>query len=159
MANQFQLVHGLSIPLGKLGLYLPRTLSTALSQENSDSNFQLGRSTENISLNTAPHVGPGGIPVPRKIWRIGRPVRSGLQSNTSRGTSHGPTPRTASPTRATNEDLRSPVNDTNNASGGNEGLAKDGESQLPPSQGEARSPLGLRSIRFPDEGISLHERP
>jgi hypothetical protein len=37
--NQTQVVHGLSIPLGKLGFFLPRTLSRAFtSQDNSENN-------------------------------------------------------------------------------------------------------------------------
>ena len=40
-----QVVHGLSIPLGKLGFFLPRTLSRAFSfssQQNESGSFQVG---------------------------------------------------------------------------------------------------------------------
>ncbi|KAK3704093.1 hypothetical protein LTR37_014068 [Vermiconidia calcicola] len=38
-------VHGLSIPLGKLGLYLPRTISTALSTERISASESMAQST------------------------------------------------------------------------------------------------------------------
>jgi hypothetical protein len=151
LANFSELVHGLSIPLGKLGLYIPRTLSTALSVDNSVPTFQLRRSADSLSqsgldLPESPHV-----PSPRPIWRIGRDAVRSLASgsaHTSRRTSRGPTPRPSSPTRkaATTAFTR----------GG--GASPSGEGPLPVKDGpverpspEPRNTMTSRSIRFPDE--------
>lgn len=71
-ANPPQLVHGLSIPLGKLGLYLPRTLSRAITQDE----------RSHSSVRSPPHLPGFGIhsipstSSPRSVYtpRMGPPT-------------------------------------------------------------------------------------
>ncbi|KAF2432162.1 hypothetical protein EJ08DRAFT_648259 [Tothia fuscella] len=95
-------VHGVSIPLGKLGLYLPRTLSQALSQD-SDQDNNLALQTPSSSGFFRPanrHNEPGqyGITIPGAVYRVGRSVVKGNSRNTSKRTSKAPSPRDSSPT-------------------------------------------------------------
>lgn len=152
LANFFELVHGLSIPLGKLGLYIPRTLSTALSAENSAAAFHVRRSAD--SLSTCPPDQPESpeVPVPRPLWQIGRAVvRSATSGSayTSRRTSRGPTPRSSSPTRRAAKKT-SPDNDNADASRERPGLPTNDSPPLEPFT-EPRITMASRSIRFPDE--------
>lgn len=80
-------VHGLSIPLGKLGFYLPRTISIAISQDASEPTFRV---SESPTVTTSSQ---------RPVYRIGRSIiRSHPNSKpaSTRGTpqdfvSHSPT--------------------------------------------------------------------
>lgn len=81
-------VHGLSIPLGKLGFYLPRTLSQALDSSSRDetqpfsvsgrasnlSSFlreRRGRRSAGNSGTTTPRLDPNVLPSEREVYRIG----------------------------------------------------------------------------------------
>ena len=94
-------VHGLSIPLGKLGFYLPRTISTAISSERPSASQSMAR-TENGSESRLPAVGildtrslmrpfrrrlttseRGEVPdtvgwIPKSIARVGKHILSDL---------------------------------------------------------------------------------
>lgn len=67
------IVHGVSIPLGKLGFYIPRTFSQALSTEN-EANAGFHPQT------SAAPVQPSDISAPTNIHRIGRSL---IKRNTS----------------------------------------------------------------------------
>jgi hypothetical protein len=144
----WQVVHGLSIPLGKLGFYLPRTLSRGhLSDANSDAPtppFSLGvrvsnfignrsrsrRNSQDTSPST-PNVGET-TSVSRPVYRIG-------------GTVIPKTPGSpVSPPRLQTVDGQDPT-----ASG------SDPESQGPSAP--ASPPIGPinRTIRFPDESLTM----
>lgn len=112
-----QVVHGLSIPLGKLSLYLPRTISHALSTEPEDEPepFHIRQpvgSDEHV-VDSSLHrrrAGANGQAMP--MFRIGRAVaRSVAKSATpaGNGTPRGSTPRDASPVHATASGNRSQV--------------------------------------------------
>jgi len=64
-------VHGLSIPLGKLGFYIPRTISIAISQDASEPAFHVGDSPTSSSGDLA---FPSAVynNTPRPIYHIGR---------------------------------------------------------------------------------------
>lgn len=152
-------MHGLSIPLGHLGLYLPRTLSQALSTENnSNSTFHVQNpahtSTSHLRFRPSGEAGEPGIPVPNGVYRIGRSLiprnRSADGSRTeSRNISkHGS--RRASPVGK---------RDVVNVAGGvssDEPTPSDEAISMPPLDGQATTtgrvagPTG-RTIRFPDE--------
>lgn len=101
-------VHGLSIPLGKLGFFLPRTLSRAFtSQTNSQTNLAIGARVYSSNAGTLrerrrPNGGDGSVvsasttPVlssgtsTRSIYRIGGSViRSGAMGSGMGGTTDG----------------------------------------------------------------------
>lgn len=66
-------VHGLSVPLGKLGFYLPRTISTAISTERISATQSMTRSNEAdepqpLGLREhLPHVRPPGVALHRRM--------------------------------------------------------------------------------------------
>ncbi|OCK77959.1 CPA1 family monovalent cation:H+ antiporter [Lepidopterella palustris CBS 459.81] len=77
-------VHGLSIPLGKLGFYLPRTISQAVSQQEEpepfhireravDGEHAIERSLRHRSGAGTP-INGNATPVPRPVFRIGRSI-------------------------------------------------------------------------------------
>ena len=94
-------VHGLSIPLGKLGFYIPRTISIAISQETSEPAFHVPNSQTSSSANVAiPQTALGNAPNP--VYRIGRSIIKPRQTNTrsgpaSRLTSKRTTPKSSRP--------------------------------------------------------------
>jgi hypothetical protein len=140
----------LSIPLGKLGFYIPRTLSQALSQEDDRAvPFHISNGSGS-TFRPSDQLGEPGrltIPVPGVIYRIGRSVikpgasRANSRS-TSKKTSQHATPRNVSPPAGRPSHEKIDVEDPGT------GVA--------PVQHEISgtpsplSPLG-RSIRFPDE--------
>lgn len=78
------IVHGVSVPLGKLGYYLPRTISSARqSRDNTDDNrshgptnlpFRIG--SESTSFSHSPSVGvTGRKSVPQRRSRVDEPER------------------------------------------------------------------------------------
>jgi hypothetical protein len=82
--NEAQVVHGLTIPLGKLGFYLPRTISSALestSRDGPESPFRIQERVERVEQLQgrrqqqiqAGQRSPGGMP-PRPVFRIGGSV-------------------------------------------------------------------------------------
>jgi len=159
-------VHGLSIPLGKLGFYIPRTLSQALSQENSRDAFHIERTSGASRSFDRPDQ--SSISVPAGVYRIGRTLVRGQNSGanskaTSRKTSRHVTPR-ASPPR-TPISPSSPVLAPGLAAKDVERLGHRADEssnsdeiavQMPPtdsmwvSMERVNNPLN-RSIRFPDE--------
>lgn len=91
-SNSKQVVHGLSIPLGKLGFYLPRTFSRrATESEGQGTPFNIGRRVSTLTLrlpraysrsrrNSQDQSGsatPSGAPSDRQVWRIGGTVIQG----------------------------------------------------------------------------------
>ena len=76
-------VHGLSIPLGKLGFYLPRTISIAISQDGVEPDFHVAES---------PTPALSGQTSRRPVYRIGRSIiRS--QKSLSKAASNRDTPQ------------------------------------------------------------------
>lgn len=68
-------VHGLSVPLGKLGYHLPRTMSQALSSEREDEpHLSLHRQHQQpgIQLRRRKHLGQGDRPPSTGVFQIGR---------------------------------------------------------------------------------------
>lgn len=61
-------VHGLSIPLGKLGLYLPRTISTALSSERVSASQSMARASDPDEPHV-PHWGQQAVKGERSLMR------------------------------------------------------------------------------------------
>ncbi|KAI9894816.1 MAG: hypothetical protein M1814_000035 [Vezdaea aestivalis] len=82
-------VHGLSIPLGKLGFYLPRTISQALTNDSDDPQpFRFGEAiaSRSRSRSRGPRSGrtspaPTSVPLsPRPVYRIGGNVINAQQN-------------------------------------------------------------------------------
>ena len=131
------IVHGLSIPLGKLGFFIPRTLSRAISSRSDDPEpfYVSGEdATADIEQHLRRRPGwshTGGDTLPNRVMRIGRSIiRSGNNSRAP-STSNMRTPVILSraPTMARGE----------GASG-------------EPSAAASTGDVGLqRTIRFPDE--------
>jgi hypothetical protein len=94
------IVHGLSIPLGKLGVYLPRTISNAVSQQSDNPvPFQVrGGPIDDIEFGAEAtlrrRTGNSATALPRRVYRIGRSVIGTSQSHT---TSSRQTPKSSSP--------------------------------------------------------------
>ncbi|KAH7089699.1 Sodium/hydrogen exchanger family-domain-containing protein [Paraphoma chrysanthemicola] len=139
-------VHGLSIPMAKLGFFIPRTLSNALStqREDNDQAFYVSESTDGTQMDAEQRIRrrPGwsrsGDTLPQRVVRIGRSIiPSGHNSgSTSRATSQAPVPLSAPPTmgRGETEGRRKVV-----GSGNVDGDAVQEERDV------------QRTIRFPDE--------
>ncbi|KAI9858511.1 MAG: hypothetical protein M1813_006452 [Trichoglossum hirsutum] len=84
------IVHGLTIPLGKLGFYLPRTISSALestSRDEPESPFRIQERVERVEqlqerrqqqIQTGRRP-PGGMP-PRPVFRIGGSLIRSLEN-------------------------------------------------------------------------------
>jgi len=141
-------VHGLSIPLGKLGFYIPRTFSRAISTENeSNSGFH--------TQTSAAPIRQSDISAPTNIHRIGRSfVQCETSTNASRSgskkNSAHATPGGASPVGPGTPDLKPAGTLSDEAvelpflgligAAGEQELGKD----------RVTGPAG-RSIRFPDE--------
>lgn len=132
------IVHGLSIPLGKLGFFIPRTLSRAVSSRSADPEpFYIPEGAEDASTDIEQRLRrrpgrsrTGGDSLPNRVVRIGRSIiRSGENSRSqSRSNVHTPMPLSAAPTMAREEVSAQP---SAAASSGDVGLQ--------------------RTIRFPDE--------
>lgn len=79
----YQVVHGLSIPLGKLGWHLPRTLSRGHTDETDSGAGSRSRTPlgPRLPTFTAPRRDPGdagpGRSSPRPTWRVGGTVIRG----------------------------------------------------------------------------------
>jgi len=99
-------VHGLSIPLGKLGFYLPRTISTAISQDASEPAFHLPES---------PTTSSNGQEFPRPVYRIGRSTVRSQKSQSypdSKATSKRGTPQGFPPYSPTTDSSAGPATPT-----------------------------------------------
>lgn len=80
-------VHGLSIPLGKLGFYLPRTISTAISSERVSAAPSMARADGDPS---GPDVGQAAVNEERSLMRYFKRSRStATRDSTSEGRSTG----------------------------------------------------------------------
>jgi hypothetical protein len=172
--------HGLSIPLGKLGLYLPRTLSRAISTDSlNQSRFGLPISTSSgpsFNAQTSGDGSPTNTTFPAPLWRAGRSLVSGMKSQTgsvvnSARTTRGPTPRQTSPERKSaahgsggsdvssqerghRHDMMSSMRASQNASP-TSSLMRIPPDNRPSSQDGV---AWTRSIRFPDEPEATHNR-
>ena len=153
-----QVVHGLSIPLGKLGFYLPRTMSRAISADDDEpAPFHLrqhltsderalesgirrirGRSRTKSSKSSDSE----GLTSPRPLFRIGgtviRDPRS--QSRGDRGVNK------ADDTFDSSTQKQAKHVHELNIPRGKEGLAPPEKSPEPP-----RTPTERRTIKFPDD--------
>lgn len=107
------IVHGLSIPLGKLGFFIPRTLSRAISSRSEDPEpFYIAGgaadATTDIEQRLRRRPGwsrTGGDSLPNRVVRIGRSIiDSGTNSRSqSRSNTHTPMPLSTAPTVARGE--------------------------------------------------------
>ena len=146
-------MHGLSIPLGKLGYHLPRTISEALStqtddpepfhiQNNGGQNFEQGlrrRGTGSSAIANG---------LPNRVYRIGRSIiRSNDSSaNPTRASSRAPVVLSAAPTLESTS--QGPTQSISVAQSSQErvGAVENTESTQP-------SQIIQRTIRFPDEQL------
>jgi hypothetical protein len=110
-SNRHQVVHGLSIPMAKLGLFIPRTLSQALSttrDQDEPEAFHIPESSDDLGVRIRRRIRSrdGGDTFPQRVVRIGRSIipSSHGSSSTSRTTSVAPTPLTTVATAAQNEE-------------------------------------------------------
>ncbi|KAI8300874.1 Na(+)/H(+) antiporter 2 [Colletotrichum sp. SAR11_59] len=145
-------VHGLSIPLGKLGYYAPRTLSRGVSFMSSDGDeprsfrirgraafpFSRSRSMASIGVADAESGTPTDNEGGRTVYRIGGSI-------IPRRMADGPTSGTSTPKRA--DDPPRPGTEAGDVR--TEGVAD----QPPPLE------LPNRTIRFPDEAPAAQESP
>lgn len=108
MLTRYQVVHGVSIPLGKIGFYLPRTISAAISSERitanaSDDSIQPQpvspldefNGTTQYSLanrfhRTKKDVRSSGISLSRSIHQLGRNVISTNNAQSKVSSATGP---------------------------------------------------------------------
>jgi hypothetical protein len=145
-----QLGHGLTIPVGKLGLYLPRTISHALSTHGTETS--LARHSLSSPSSPLPEAAnPQALQ--RRVWRLGgstipssgRWAASGRSTNAqnSRGVSPSPDPDLE---RQGREVASKPV-DAESSVGGQDSSASGSRGILPDGGGMASQ----RVIRFPDE--------
>ncbi|KAF2711167.1 hypothetical protein K504DRAFT_429808 [Pleomassaria siparia CBS 279.74] len=139
-------IHGISIPLGKVGVYIPRTISQALSAERVDSApFQVRTTSYESDTRSSEPGSPDGITnaFPRIVHRIGRSVTQ-LKSadhsgNQSRASFQSPQTSTSLPTAVRGSDQSSTP----------DAIEVDSVSvTVPPPT------LMQRTIRFPDEQSS-----
>jgi sodium/hydrogen antiporter len=160
-----KIVHGLSIPLGKLGYYLPRTISRGLPSPSEDHDnpalaigsrvstvlgraLSVGRSSEDVDGSPAQNSGANGRSSgPRPVYRIGGSIipRTALSPSTGGGS----TPRRGpSPSREDSESAA--VGPPAGSSRESVTPEPDGDrsrtTSPPPAQG-----MPKRTIRFPDE--------
>jgi len=147
------IVHGLSIPVGKLGFHLPRTISNAISQQSDPEPFhvrgpvdtEMGAESTLRRRTGAPSNSATALP--RKVYRIGRSVIGGSQSQIA---SPSQLSRSSSPSRP--QSIALPQYNQEAASRGP--LASPGET-TPEDRIETTPlsvpPMGPRAIRFPDE--------
>ena len=114
-----QVVHGLSIPLGKLGFYLPRTITNALDSTSRDEPEpfhiaeHLQHGAQHIRQHHPIHSQAGRRNAdqspPRPVFRIGRSVIG--ERNSEAGTPHVVSPRAASPSPAPSSPSDIPLDD------------------------------------------------
>ena len=145
-------IHGISIPLGKLGFYIPRTISNALSEDrNISQSFHVRRESIEPELGMrTPSKNDGSHsvekPNPRLAGRIGRaiirpkspsPIPGHPSSNT-----HDPNPNLDLPTMPGEASQTVPTSD----------LAPPDMAETPPVSLPIKHSSEIqRSIRFPDE--------
>jgi sodium/hydrogen antiporter len=141
------IVHGLSIPLGKLGFYLPRTISIAISQDTVDRSFRVSESPTTASNNQS---------FPRPVYRIGRSAiksQKSIPHPNSKATSNRDTPQdwlTGSPTSGSSAGPASPtIERTIN-------FPQQTPDELEESRREGLSDEQMRKIENPNPSIQGH---
>ncbi|KAF2397142.1 hypothetical protein EJ06DRAFT_482205 [Trichodelitschia bisporula] len=161
-------VHGLSIPLGKLGFYIPRTLSLALSQDTNDPNpFHIQPTSSPATgsdspITQSPLHSPmhshDGLSAPRRMFRIGGTIISRGSAPSSKPVSkHGSrhvTPRTSRPVSPGGPDSEVPNKPTGDPSANNtssHSTQLGNTEELPKIMRTPSEFVAARSIRFPDE--------
>ncbi|KAL5376712.1 hypothetical protein DPSP01_010259 [Paraphaeosphaeria sporulosa] len=143
------IIHGLTIPMSKFGLWLPRSISRAVSSARAESPepFHISENPEDaeeINEGLRRRAGAGSSTaaniLPRSVYRIGRTIiRSDNSSRShSRGNSQAPLPLSNAPTISSND------------------LSNETSKQDPTSSNthvNTSQPIQLnqRAIRFPDE--------
>ena len=134
-------VHGLSIPLGKLGFFIPRTLSRAISSRSDEPEpFYVSDEDATTDIEQRLRRRPGwsrtgGDSLPNRVVRIGRSIiRSGDNSRSqSRSNVQTPVALSTAPTMARGEGAGD-------------------EASAAASAAASTGDVGLqRTIRFPDE--------
>lgn len=137
--NQF--VHGLSVPLGKLGFAIPRTLSRARADASEPQlPFQRPGSSRSFVVSS-----------PRQVVRLGRPiVASGGSRASSRAHSNV---RSPPPEKVTADALDEPfmLQSTDEAPG----TSPHDRPDAPPRSTASEPNIRNRMIQFPDE---VHDR-
>lgn len=141
-SNISQVIHGLSIPMAKLGFIIPRTLSNVLSTQRSEEDEPQAFHVSDVASESEARLRrrTGGLrsadTLPQRVVRIGRAIiPSGHNSgSTSRATSQSrtPAPLSAVPTTAQGDV------DNSNKRNAVQGNAQAGQEPQ-------------RTIRFPDE--------
>lgn len=166
-------MHGISIPLGKLGFYLPRTISAAVSTERisrRSSEEPTNASEETVSGASAlasrfrryrEDTSGSSSSLPRSFYRVGRSIVSDLHRGhqktkndsapandvTNRNISEPSNPRPLGKTIVKDMPRESPLGATPTASR---------SGAVTPAGSRSRSPAPLnRTIRFPDENPSV----
>ncbi|KAJ4289737.1 hypothetical protein N0V90_011067 [Kalmusia sp. IMI 367209] len=150
------IIHGLTIPMSKLGLWLPRSISRAMSsqREESPEPFHITehaqdaaqeiderlRRRSGASSSTAANI------LPHSVYRIGRSV---IRSNPPS------TPQTRASSRApiplSNVDPSSSAQDSNEFVPSTKGGSEDPAQSTPRVHTPQPAQLNQRAIRFPDE--------
>ncbi|KAF2203313.1 hypothetical protein GQ43DRAFT_454544 [Delitschia confertaspora ATCC 74209] len=151
-------IHGLSIPLGKFGIYLPRTISQALSQQDDDPEpFHIrehARNAEHDLESELRHRGgaknTSGTTTPvRKVYPIGRSIVKPRESH-SAGNTRTHTPNGASRTALP---LANPPTTGATSKTSSPEVSPTAESSQDAIESLSANQLGhQRAIRFPDEG-------
>lgn len=139
--NVTKIVHGLSIPVGKLGWYLPRTLSTALSDKSDQPAFQVNEPATSSQV-LGEETGSSGqlptstsrVPLPQPLYRIGGSI---IRARESRDRSKSRTPQMRTPRQSS--PVRDPATTTSSS-------AENVEDQITTPTGPES-----RTIRFTDE--------
>jgi hypothetical protein len=112
-----QIIHGISIPVGKLGIALPRTISQVWSAErNVAESFHVRSTSHDSESGTRNHLGTAGAhsTLPRVVQRIGRSIiparpNSTIDGNSQAGAScYGPASSSSLPTTFNRSDHQSP---------------------------------------------------
>ena len=136
--------------MGKIGFWLPRTLSRAVSSRRDESPepFHINESTQDVAseaedgLRRRPGAGASSS-APRQIYRIGRPIipSSSKSPSQTRASSRAPVPLSNASTMHSAEGSKAQLAPTSN----------DNSEATPQADAAGQSQLPQRSIRFPDE--------
>ncbi|KAI5207647.1 hypothetical protein AUEXF2481DRAFT_36484 [Aureobasidium subglaciale EXF-2481] len=158
-------VHGISIPLGKLGFYLPRTISAAVSTErlsrrSTEEPTPIGEDTLSGDSTLASRfrrykadTSGNSSSLPRSFYRLGRSMVSDLHKGHQQATASN---NLASTKDASNRNISGPSNPRPLG----KTVVKDTDRNSPlgatPISDRSSSPPPLnRTIRFPDESPSV----
>lgn len=134
-----QVVHGLSIPLGKLGFFLPRTLSRAFSSQNRDDDDD-----EPTAFSVGDQVRPSSI---------GGILRDRVRSRSKQSTPTGSRPSSRRRVFKIGGSVIGNGHTSNTTSGHATPRAVDMDDIRPPTP-----TLQSRTIRFPDEANAQGEQ-